>query len=366
VIVVFGSSTDSLRAAAGEQTAELAEQVAKMADHVTPAKRLADELEVLDAVRAVSTVSVTGVEAVLAEVAERAATALSCEFGAVIVDGEGGPRLGWSDRGWTPTDDRDKMRELLLGLAARVRMGENSPLLIQDSSEFPGAAPAGFGADNGAASLHAVAIDGLAVLVMVHAQSRPRGYTSLCRRVARSLADGAEVVIRRALAQEKLRRENAALARRATTDSLTGVGNRRAWEQAIADAQVELAGGTTTVAVAVFDLDDLKEVNDKLGHQAGDTMLRSFATILAEQARATDFVARIGGDEFGVLLRDCDEAGAGAWCKRVMTAIDEHNAGDPHPPVEVSCGFATAGSFGSIAAAFEVADRGLYGVKASS
>ena len=366
VIVVFGSSTDSLRNACADRTAQLAEQVAQMADHVPPAKRLADELEVLDAVRAVSTVSVSGVEAVLAEVAERAATALSCEFGAVIVDGEGPVRLGWSDRGWTPTDDRDKMRELLLGLAARVRMGENAPLLIQASSEYPGAAPAGFGAGAGVASLHAVAIDGVAVLVTVHAQSRPRGYTSLCRRVARSLADGAEVVIRRALAQEQLRHENAILARRASTDPLTGVGNRGAWEKTIADAQIELAAGKTTVAVAIFDLDDLKEVNDKLGHQAGDEMLRSFAAILDEQAKVTDFVARIGGDEFAVLLRDCDEAGAGAWCERVLAAIDAHNAGDPHPPVEASWGFAVAGAFGSIGAAFEAADRGLYGVKASS
>jgi diguanylate cyclase (GGDEF)-like protein len=366
VIVVFGSSTDSLRHACGERTALLAQRVAQVADHVPPAKRLADELEVLDAVRAVSTVSVTDVEAVLTEVAERAATALSCEFGAVIVDGGGGVRLGWSDRGWTPTDDRDKMRDLLLGLAGRVRVSDDTPLLIQDGSEYPGAAPAGFGAADGVASMHAVPIDGLAVLVTVHAQARPQGYTSLCRRVTRSLADGAEVVIRRALAQEQLRRENATLARRASTDPLTGVGNRRAWEQAIADAQAELAGGTTTVAVAVFDLDDLKEVNDKLGHHAGDEMLRSFATILDQQARASDFVARIGGDEFGVLLRDCDGPGAGAWCERVIAAIAAHNATDPQPPVEVSCGYATAGSFGSIAAAFEAADRGLYGVKASS
>jgi hypothetical protein len=50
----------------------------------------------------------------------------------------------------------------------------------------------------------------------------------------------------------------------------------------------------------------------------------------------------------------------------VITAIDEHNATDPHLPVEASCGFATAGSFGSIASAFEAADRGLYGVKGGS
>ena len=63
----------------------LAERVARMVDHVPPAKRLADELEVLDAVRAVTTVNAEGVEAALSEIAERSAGALSCEFGAVVV-----------------------------------------------------------------------------------------------------------------------------------------------------------------------------------------------------------------------------------------------------------------------------------------
>jgi diguanylate cyclase (GGDEF)-like protein len=366
VIVVFGSSTDSLRDACGRDTAALADRIAQMVDHVPPAKRLADELEVLDAVRAVTTVSTTGVESTLAEIADRAANALSCEFGAVIVDGEGAPRLGWSKRGWSPHEDSERVRELLLALAAKTRAAHDGTLLIQDTSEYPGSVVAGFGAADGAASLHAVTVTGLAVLVTVHAQTRPRGYTGLCRRVSRALADGSEVVIRRALAQEQLARENATLELRASTDPLTGVNNRGAWDDAIADAQVELAGGTTTVAVALFDVDGLKSINDRLGHRAGDQLLRSFASILASQARSTDFVARIGGDEFAVLLRDCDEVGAASWCRRVIEALETHNAADPPQPIDVSWGCAAAGTFGSIAGAFEAADRGLYGVKAAS
>ena len=358
VIVVFGSSSESLCDACQRGTGALAEQVAEMVDHVSPAKRLADELEVLDAVRAVTTVSSSGVEPALAEIASRAALALSCEFGAVIVDGDGPARVGWSDRGWQPSDHPDEVRGLLLGLSREVRATGEGSLLIQDTSEPP-VAPRGFGASEGVASIHALAIGSVAMLVTAHAQSRPRGYTGLCRRIARSLADAAEVVIRRSLAQEHLARENASLERRASTDPLTGVSNRGGWDEAIADAQVELAGGATTVGVAVFDLDGLKAINDRQGHQAGDEVLRGFARILQSQARVTDFVARIGGDEFAVLLRDCDASGAKAWCRRVLAAIDEHN-GSEQSPIEVSWGSAAAGAFGSIAAAFEAADRGLY------
>jgi diguanylate cyclase (GGDEF)-like protein len=366
VVVVFGSSTDSLRDAGDRETVALAERAAHTVDDASPAARLAEELEVLDAVRAVTTVGSSGVEPVLAEIASRAAMALSCDFGAVVVDGDGPPRVGWSDRGWQPSDHPAEVRELLLGLARQVRATGEDSLLVQDTSEEPLIAPRGFAAGDGVASAHAVAIDRLAVLVTVHARTRPRRYTGLCRRIARSLADGADVVIRRSLAQERLARENASLERRASTDPLTGVSNRGGWDATIAAAQVELAGGATTVAVAVFDLDGLKAINDHHGHQAGDEVLRAFAAILQRQARATDFVARIGGDEFAVLLRDCDANDAKAWCSRVLAAIEAHNADDPRSLLRVSWGSASAGAFGSIEAAFEAADRGLYGLKAAS
>ena len=85
----------------------LAERVARLVDQVPAAKRLADELEVLDAVRAVTTVNAEGVEAALSEIAERGATALSCEFGAVVLDRGATPRASaGTSRGWDPAERR--------------------------------------------------------------------------------------------------------------------------------------------------------------------------------------------------------------------------------------------------------------------
>ena len=145
-------------------------------------------------------------------------------------------------------------------------------------------------------------------------------FTALRRRIVRSLADGAEVAIRRALAQEQLSRENAQLERRASTDPLTALSNRGGWDGIVDTAESDLRRGER-VAVALFDLDGLKDVNDVHGHAAGDELLRSFARLLAGVARSTDFVARIGGDEFAVLLRDCGSSGALAWCERVLDAV---------------------------------------------
>ena len=362
VIVVFGSSTESLRGADERESMALAERVARMIDQVPAAKRLADELEVLDAVRAVTTVSAEGVEAALSEIAERGATALSCEFGAVVLNRGAIPRVGWHGRGWDPAEDEASTREALVELAERV--GPDSGLLIQDTADPAADPPPGFGAADGVASLHALSISDLGVLVTVHAQPSPRGFTNLCQRVARSVADGAELVIRRALAQEQLSRENASLERRASTDPLTGVANRGSWDEALMHAEIELARGAATFAVALFDLDGLKVVNDGHGHAAGDELLRSLAAILGRTARSQDLVARIGGDEFAVLLRDCDGPNARAWCERVLDAVAEHNGhAGVEQPIQVSHGVAAAGPGRGLGVALGEADRGLYGDK---
>lgn len=91
----------------------------------------------------------------------------------------------------------------------------------------------------------------------------------------------------------------------AVTDALTGLGNRRAMEQA-----ARTCGGSRAdepFAVLQIDLDHFKAVNDSLGHAAGDHVLRQVAAILREETRAGDLVIRTGGDEFLVICRDCDD-----------------------------------------------------------
>lgn len=95
----------------------------------------------------------------------------------------------------------------------------------------------------------------------------------------------------------------------ATSDPLTGLGNRRRWQQAVDDAQAGGGGGSGAVTVVAADLDGLKHANDTYGHEVGDALIAAFATVLADVAPAGATVARLGGDEFAVLVagdRACD------------------------------------------------------------
>lgn len=111
-------------------------------------------------------------------------------------------------------------------------------------------------------------------------------------------------------ALERAERTEAKLRHLAEHDSLTGLQNRRRFRAEL-DQYVSFTaryGGQG--AVMVLDIDGLKEVNDRLGHQAGDNLIRRIATVLRERVRATDIVARLSGDEFAVLMPQTDTAGA--------------------------------------------------------
>lgn len=114
---------------------------------------------------------------------------------------------------------------------------------------------------------------------------------------------------------QQLAEKNAELQRLATTDSLTGVLNRRSFAQALETRLLEVrhSGAPTTLLFA--DLDFFKQVNDVHGHQAGDVVLVEVAKRLVESLRLTDLVGRLGGEEFAVLLNDCDR-------------VDGHNVGE--------------------------------------
>jgi diguanylate cyclase len=120
-----------------------------------------------------------------------------------------------------------------------------------------------------------------------------------------------------------LKEEVRALTRLARTDPLTGLANRRGWDEQLDRelARARRSGGS--VAVALLDLDDFKAFNDVHGHQAGDRLLVAAAAAWQGQLRAVDVLSRWGGDEFAVLLPDCSERES----QEIIARLSESTAG---------------------------------------
>jgi diguanylate cyclase (GGDEF)-like protein len=143
----------------------------------------------------------------------------------------------------------------------------------------------------------------------------------------------------------------------AATDPLTGLGNRRAFDAAV----VEATGATGTTAVVLVDLDELKAINDTLGHEGGDEALRLTADALRAAVRPGDEVVRMGGDEFAVLLPDTDLDQAGEVARRIERAIADRPLGGMGP-LSASTG-AAAGPSAALRDAVKEADTRLYDAK---
>ena len=117
----------------------------------------------------------------------------------------------------------------------------------------------------------------------------------------------------------------------ATTDELTKLANRRGFRM-IAEPMIALCQRAwRPVTIVMFDLDDLKRINDKFGHEAGDSAITDFAKLLLKVFRDSDVVARVGGDEFCVLLTDPEDADPTMPLERLEKRVDSHNANSEGP-----------------------------------
>ncbi|WP_155372597.1 GGDEF domain-containing protein [Catellatospora vulcania] len=115
--------------------------------------------------------------------------------------------------------------------------------------------------------------------------------------------------------------QKAALTDLAGRDPLTGLHNRRSFEERLAGALAYADRSGTPVCLLMLDLDHFKSVNDRYGHPAGDQVLRTVAALLVRELRAVDVAARLGGEEFGVLLPGIGQRDAMAAAERLRTAI---------------------------------------------
>lgn len=142
----------------------------------------------------------------------------------------------------------------------------------------------------------------------------------------------------------------------ADTDGLTGLFSRRAWDRMILEEEQRFLRFADPTVLVMMDLDELKLVNDNLGHPAGDRFIRSAGTALRSVLRETDVVARLGGDEFGALLRGCTEAQAERAVARIHAALQEAAA-------PASVGWAPVRVLEGVGTAVVEADAAMYVVK---
>jgi diguanylate cyclase (GGDEF)-like protein len=150
---------------------------------------------------------------------------------------------------------------------------------------------------------------------------------------------------------------------RAISDSLTGLANYRRFIEAL-QSELERSGRTNRwFSVLLMDLDRLKEINDRYGHQTGTRAICRVAEVLRQHCRAIDTAARYGGDEFSLLLPETGETAA----RRVAARIKRHlENSTEEPKLTVSIGVATYPPSGSsVQHLLESADQELYAQKAS-
>ena len=148
----------------------------------------------------------------------------------------------------------------------------------------------------------------------------------------------------------------------ARRDALTGLGNRLAWEEAIARAQVALDETATPASVIVLDVDGLKLANDSRGHDFGDEILRRAAALVRSSVREQDVVARVGGDEIAVLLPSADESSCIEALMRLREAFGTSTRFDGFE-LSVALGYATAAAGETLVEAQREADTAMYAEK---
>ena len=132
-----------------------------------------------------------------------------------------------------------------------------------------------------------------------------------------------------------LRRQTEALTRRADEDTLTGLWNRRYVEQELPRLMREAAARGEPVSVVFVDADHFKSINDRFGHLVGDQVLRALADVLRGHVRPTDVVARLGGEEFVVLLPGASAGAAVTLGQRLCDAVRETDW-EPLTPAHVA------------------------------
>jgi diguanylate cyclase len=161
------------------------------------------------------------------------------------------------------------------------------------------------------------------------------------------------------------RRQLDAYMAEALTDPLTGMANRRKFDQELARRFTQWKQTATPLSLVLVDIDEFKKVNDEYGHVAGDVVLQQVAEVLLENVRANDLVARYGGEEFAMILPGTTLEEAKPVAERIRGAIADYcfQFGDSQTRVTVSAGLAEAMLINDSEVLVTRADAALYAAK---
>ena len=176
---------------------------------------------------------------------------------------------------------------------------------------------------------------------------------------------GSAAILANITSQVRLMRE---LRHRAETDALTGVANRRSFLAAFKRERVRSARSQESFSLALVDLDRFKAINDRMGHQAGDSVLLAITGRMLQSIRGSDMLGRLGGDEFAILLPQTGATGAMEVTERIRAAVADHPVewGSETVSASISIGLVTheSGEDTSLRELARRADMALYIAKA--
>jgi diguanylate cyclase (GGDEF)-like protein len=211
----------------------------------------------------------------------------------------------------------------------------------------------------------AVAMSVISSLAWLTADEFPRGIPLFSWYMLWNFLIKLTAFIVASLAIYRLRKDYDFQKRLAFHDTLTGAANRRAFLEALRRETARARRLNHPLTLAYVDVDNFKQVNDSMGHDAGDAVLLFVADLLVKNLRAMDLVARIGGDEFAVLLPELNPEGARVVMEKIHKLLAE-GAQEKKWPVSLSIGVKTylKPSF-SEAQMLHQADELMYGVKKS-
>ncbi|MFN8410999.1 MAG: PAS domain S-box protein [Anaerolineales bacterium] len=145
-----------------------------------------------------------------------------------------------------------------------------------------------------------------------------------------------------------------------THDGLTGLYNRSYFDETLSRLE---HGRQYPISIVMADVDYMKKVNDSQGHAAGDLLLKNVANILTTTFRAEDIIARVGGDEFAILMPNTSQAEAEDAIQRVRKSLDQHNQLSSDPSIYLSLGVKTASEKTTLSELFREADIEMYADK---